>query len=139
MTIPFKLVVGIMLIDANVNGREGHLAFDTGALQTTLNTRYFKGSETSNTAYTYDVNEHDNMEANSCQNLSSKIEIGDLSFSNDNTPAIDMSYIENPLKGIDEDVVFLARLELIILRIMILQSIMRRELLFLTKSMKQMA
>lgn len=109
MRIPFKLVVGIMLIDAKVNGKAGHLVFDTGAVQTTLNTRYFNGEDGDIKAYTYDATEHENMNTNTVQMINSVIEFSSYKIEN-NTVAIDMSYVENPLKEIDKDVVFLGSL-----------------------------
>ena len=42
MKIPFELLSGIILLDVSVNGKCGKMAFDTGAMQTCLNSRYFK-------------------------------------------------------------------------------------------------
>lgn len=39
--IPFKNIAGIMLVPARADGVEGWFAFDTGAMQTTLNKKYF--------------------------------------------------------------------------------------------------
>lgn len=40
MRIPYKLVEGILLVEAEIDGRKDRMAFDTGAVQICLNSKY---------------------------------------------------------------------------------------------------
>lgn len=94
----FKLVNGIIIIDAEADGVCGQFAFDTGAMQTVIDPKYFPDVSGENV----DVAKFsDGIKETGAKlgKLESAV-FGGLSVSNLSTLIMDMSYVETPLKGL---------------------------------------
>ncbi len=103
--IEFKNLAGIMLIPARANGVEGWFAFDTGAMQTSLNRSYFPElvGETKQVAiFDENVALSGAAETNLQELVFGNIAVNDL-------PVIlmDMTYVETSLRTVEPDIRFL--------------------------------
>lgn len=101
----FKNVTGIILIPAKADGVEGYFAFDTGAMQTALNSNYFselKGKEAQ-------VGVFDEEVATKGALISSlnELSFGDFRAADLPVLVIDMAYVENALRTVEPDIRFL--------------------------------
>lgn len=100
--IDFKLVNGIVLVQASVNGEQGYLIFDTGAMKTGLHRKYFsdiQGKELEIAKFNGEMESDTAME----------ITVRSLSFSNVtltdcNAMLMDLSYVEDSLAAFDSSV-----------------------------------
>ena len=112
--IDFKLLNGIVLVKASVNSEEGYLIFDTGAMKTGLHKKYFsdmKGKELEIAKFSGEMANDTAME----------VTIPDLSFSgvtltDQNAMLMDLSYVEDSLKGFDPDLRLLGTMGIDIIR-----------------------
>lgn len=103
--IAFKNLAGIILIPAQVNGIEGWVAFDSGAMQTVLNKNYFfelEGKAIKIAKFDGEVATISAMEAHLCEFSLDGITLDDL-------PVLlaDMAYVENSLRTLDPEFRFL--------------------------------
>lgn len=97
--IDFKLLQGIILVQATVNDEQGYLAFDTGAMQTALHKKYFsdiQGKELEIAKFSEGIK----------SDTATEITIRKLSFSNVtltdcNVILMDLSYVEDTLAAFD--------------------------------------
>lgn len=104
----FNLVNGIVLIEAMINNIKGHVAFDTGAMKTTLNRHYFPQlSGTKSSVITYDSGLSDTsiIEAKANILLNDGILIKDKEVN-----SINFDYVEQPLRKKKKDLKFLGTL-----------------------------
>ncbi len=105
-TIGFKNLAGIVLIPALANGIEGWFAFDTGAMQTSLNSNYFPELEGENKQVAlFDDN---TMAVNGA--LETKLRelvFGNIKLSDFPVIRMDMAYVENSLRTVEADIRFL--------------------------------
>lgn len=103
--LSFRLCGGIILVRAEACGKEGWFAFDTGAMQTTLNRVHFPDLE----GEALDIYKFDNdvqgSGARSC--TISDFRLGVLSRETLDVLCMDMSYVENALRTQDADIEFL--------------------------------
>lgn len=103
--ITFKNLAGIILISARINGIEGWVAFDTGAMQTTLNKNYFSelGGKTTEVAkFDGEVATTGAMETHLREFSLDGITVNDLPVL-----LMDMAYVENSLRTIEPELRFL--------------------------------
>lgn len=103
--ITFKNLAGIILIPARINGIEGWVAFDTGAMQTALNKNYFfeLGGKTTEVAkFDGEVATTGAMETHLREFSLAGITVNDLPVL-----LMDMAYVENSLKTIEPELRFL--------------------------------
>ena len=93
----FRLVNGIMLIDAEADGVSGQFAFDTGAMQTVIDPKYFpdKSGEDAEVARFSDGVKETGVKLGVLERVS----FGGLAVTDLPTVIMDMSYVETPLKG----------------------------------------
>ena len=104
-TIAFKNLAGIVLIPARANGIEGWFAFDTGAMQTALNSHYFSDLEGENkqvALFNESMSVNGALETKLCELAFGNITVTDL-------PVIctDLAYVENSLRAVEPDIRFL--------------------------------
>ena len=94
----FKLICGIPLVECEVFGKRGWFAFDTGAMLTTLNSRYFDNAESKEIeACIYD-NDATKTKARTC--CIPQISIGNMVCDGPiNGALMDMSYVENAFRA----------------------------------------
>jgi len=113
MKIPFELVGGIIMLDVSVNGKDGKMAFDTGAMQTCLNKNHFDDFE----GEAKEVSKFDG-EVKSETTVKGKCDIKCHEWKLAETPIIllDMNYVEKPLKSAKPDLVFLGTLGIDVIR-----------------------
>lgn len=103
--ITFKNLAGIILIPARINGTEGWVAFDTGAMQTALNKNYFfeLGGKTTEVAkFDGELATTGAMETHLREFSLDGITVNDLSVL-----LMDMAYVENSLQTIEPGLRFL--------------------------------
>ncbi len=103
--IEFKNLAGIILIPAHANGIEGWFAFDTGAMQTSLNRNYFsalEGEDRQVALFNENMAVNGALETRLCELAFGNINLSDL-------PVIcmDMAYVENSLRTFEPDIRFL--------------------------------
>lgn len=99
LEIDFKLLRGIILVQATVNDEQGYLAFDTGAMQTALHKKYFsdiQGKELEIAKFSEGMK----------SDTATEITIRSLSFSgvtltDCNVMLMDLSYVEDTLAAFD--------------------------------------
>ena len=113
MKIPFELFGGIIMLDVSVNGKDGKMAFDTGAMQTCLNKNHFDGFE----GEEKEVSKFDG-EVKSETTVKGKCDIKchDWELADSSVILLDMNYVEKPLKGSKPDLVFLGTLGIDVIR-----------------------
>ena len=103
--IEFKNLAGIMLIPARANGVQGWFAFDTGAMQTSLNRSYFPElvGETKQVAiFDENVALSGAAETNLQELVFGNTAVNDLSVI-----LMDMTYVETSLRTVEPDIRFL--------------------------------
>lgn len=103
--IAFKNLAGIILIPARINGIEGWVAFDTGAMQTALNKNYFfelSGKTIEVARFDSEVATAGAMEAHLREFSLDGIAVNDLPVL-----LMDMAYVENSLRTIEPELRFL--------------------------------
>lgn len=113
MIIPFELVGGIIVLNVSVNGKNGYMAFDTGAMQTCLNKIQFaeiEGKEVEVAKFDNQVKK-DSTVVTTCD-----INCGDWNISEASVLLLDMNYVEKPLRGIKSDFVFLGTMGIDIIK-----------------------
>ena len=103
--ITFKNLAGIILISARVNGIEGWVAFDTGAMQTALNRNYFlelEGEAKRIAKFDGEVTTTGAMETHLHEFSLNGIIVDDLPVL-----LMDMAYVENSLRDLEPELRFL--------------------------------
>ena len=103
--ITFKNLAGIILISARVNGLEGWVAFDTGAMQTALNKNYFlelEGEAKKIARFDGEVATTGAMETHLREFSLDGITLDDLPVL-----LMDMAYVENSLRTLEPELHFL--------------------------------
>lgn len=102
--IKFNPLAGLVLVKGRADGVEGLFAFDIGAMQTTLNKKYFSGFEgKSAEVAVFDKGMSDRSAA---EIVLGKFEVGDISASDFPAMLVDMSYVENALRAVDPEICF---------------------------------
>lgn len=112
--IDFKLLQGIILVQATVNDEQGYLAFDTGAMQTALHKKYFfdiQGKELEIAKFSEGMK----------NDTATEITIRSLSFSSVtltdcNVMLMDLSYVEDSLAAFDPSLRLLGTMGIDIIR-----------------------
>lgn len=112
--IDFKLLQGIILVQATVNDEHGYLAFDTGAMQTALHKKYFsdiQGKELEIAKFSEGMK----------NDTATEITIRSLSFSSVtltdcNVMLMDLSYVEDSLAAFDPSLRLLGTMGIDIIR-----------------------
>jgi hypothetical protein len=113
MKIPFELVGGIIMLDVCANGKEGKMAFDTGAMQTCLNKNYFEDFE----GEEKEVSKFDGaVKTETTVKGKCDIKCHDWELTETSVMLLDMNYVEKPLKGAKPDLVFLGTMGIDIIR-----------------------
>lgn len=104
-TMDFKLCGGIALVRAEAGGREGWFAFDTGAMQTTLNSVRFPKLE----GEPLEVHKYDGdvKDSGACSCAIPRLRLGALAFEPLDVLCMDMSYVENALRTQEPGIEFL--------------------------------
>lgn len=102
--IHFKNVAGLMLVQGSADGVGGLFVFDTGAMQTSLNKKYFSGF----VGKRAEVAVFDKSMSDA---VASEIKLREFAVGNitaHGLPAmiIDMSYVEDSLRMVDSDICF---------------------------------
>lgn len=113
-SITFKNLAGIILIPAQANGIEGWVAFDTGAMQTALNKKYFlelEGEAIKIAKFDGEVATTGAMETHLREFSLDGITVNDLPVL-----LMDMAYVENNLRTIDPDFRFLGSVGIEVVR-----------------------
>ena len=103
-TIPFKNVAGLILIRGKVDGVEGLFVLDTGAMQTSLNRKYFLDFDGAHAEVA--VFDQTMSETAAAEITLREIAVGSLSARDLQAILIDMSYVENSLRAVDPEVCF---------------------------------
>lgn len=103
--LSFRLCGGIVLVRAEACGKEGWFAFDTGAMQTTLNRVYFPELE----GEALDIYKFDDdvKGSGACSCTVPVFRLGALSREELSVLCMDMSYVENALRTQDAEIEFL--------------------------------
>ena len=112
--IDFKLLNGIILVPAAVNDEQGYLIFDTGAMKTGLHRKYFsdmQGKELEIAKFSGEM----------ASDTATEVTIRSLSFSgvtltDQNAMLMDLSYVEDSLKGFDNSLRLLGTMGIDIIR-----------------------
>lgn len=107
MKIPFEVVGGIILLDVSAEGKSGRMAFDTGAMQTCLNRKYFPalaGEEKQ--AAVFDGG----MKAEAAVSGKCRLSCHDWVLPETPVVLLDLDYVEKPLRGLRSGLVFLGTL-----------------------------
>ena len=113
MKIPFEVIGGIIMLDVCVNGKEGKMAFDTGAMQTCLNKNHFEDFE----GETKDVSKFDGaVKTETTVKGKCDIKCHDWELTETSVILLDMNYVEKPLKGVKPDLMFLGTMGIDIIR-----------------------
>ncbi len=101
-TIRFKNIAKIMLIPGRADGAEGMFVFDTGAMQTSLNRKYFPDFE----GKTAEVAIFDSSmaEAAAAEVTLREFSVGSVAAHDFPAMLFDMSYVENALRAVDSEV-----------------------------------
>lgn len=104
MRISFELISGIILLNVSVNGLNGHMAFDTGAMQTCLNKSHFSEIE----GKSKNIAKFDN-EVKKASTIETTCNISCNEWHIPEAPVLllDMGYVERPLRGAKPDLDFL--------------------------------
>ena len=104
-SINCKLCGGIVLLRAEAGGRKGWFAFDTGAMQTTLNSVYYPDLA----GERVDVYKYDSDVTGSAASSGtiSHLCLGDTTVERLDILNMDMSYVENALRTQEPDIEFL--------------------------------
>ena len=104
MKIPFELLSGIILLDVSVNGKCGKMAFDTGAMQTCLNSRHFENFE----GERKEVSKFDGaVKTETTVKGKCDVQCQDWKLTDLSVILLDMDYVEKPLKAVRPDLIFL--------------------------------
>ncbi len=106
--IPYKLVDGILLIQATANGKKGFFAFDTGAMQTAVNKAHFpelQGEQINIAKFSEEV-----QEAVADQGVLDTLHVSGIEQSHMPVLIMDLMYVENALKSAMPDLKFLGTL-----------------------------
>lgn len=114
LRIPYKLAGGILLIPVAANGKEGYFAFDTGAMQTAVNQAYFpemQGEQIDIAKFTEGV-----RKSTAAEGVLDSLCFAGTEFSKLSVLVMDLMYVENPLKAILPDLVFLGTLGIDVIR-----------------------
>lgn len=103
--ITFKNLAGIILIPARINGIEGWVALDTGAMQTALNKNYFLGLG----GKTTEVARFDGevATAGAMETHLHEFSLDGITINGLTVLLMDMSYVENNLRTIEPELRFL--------------------------------
>lgn len=112
--IPFKLADGIILVPVTANGKAGFFAFDTGAMQTAVNKAHLpemQGQQVQIAKFTEGVQESSAAEGTLSTLRFSEIELADLPVL-----IMDLMYVENALKSVMPDLLFLGTLGIDVIR-----------------------
>ena len=105
--LKFECINGIILLPVTINDIEGFVAFDTGAMHTCLNKKYFDNLGTNNVK----ISKFDEkVMQEDASRLICNIKCFEWELSDYQALLIDMSYVENPLNIIKKDIRFLGTL-----------------------------
>ncbi len=107
MNVSFELVSGIILVKVNVNGKNGYMAFDTGAMQTCLHKAHFtalEGEEKEVSKFA------EGLVSDTTKSSKATIICGEWNIREKDILVLDMNYVEKPLQSLKPDVVFLGTL-----------------------------
>ena len=112
--IDFKLLQGIILVQAAVNDEQGYLAFDTGAMQTALHKKYFsdiQGKELEIAKFSEGM-KSDTATEITIRNLS----FSDVTLTDRKVMLMDLSYVEDSLAAFDPSLRLLGTMGIDIIR-----------------------
>ena len=112
--IPFKLADGIILVPVTANGKAGFFAFDTGAMQTAVNKAHFpemQGAQIQIAKFTEGV-----QEASAAEGALSTLHFSEIELSDLPVLIMDLMYVENALKDVMPDFIFLGTLGIDVIR-----------------------
>ena len=104
LEIDFKLLRGIILVQATVNDEQGYLAFDTGAMQTALHKKYFsdiQGKELEIAKFSEGM-KSDTATETTIRSLS----FSGFTLTDCNVMLMDLSYVEDTLAAFDPSPAF---------------------------------
>lgn len=104
-TLSFKNLAGIILLPARADGVEGWMAFDTGAMQTSLHSRYFpdQAGEAKQVAFF-----HEGMAVGSVQETTLReLSLGAVTVRDLPVIRMDMAYVEDSLRAVEPELRFL--------------------------------
>ena len=102
--IHFENVEGLMMITGRADGVEGLFALDTGAMQTSLNKKYFSDFE--GKSATVAIFDNVESEAAAAEVTVREFSVGNITVQGIKAMCIDMSYVENALRTVDPNVCF---------------------------------
>lgn len=104
MKIPVEIVNGIILLKASIDGIDGHVALDTGAMKTCLNKVHFPDlSGKEREVYKFD----NEIKENSAVEGICTIQCHEWSLPKTSVLLFDMSYVEKPLRKMNPHLKFL--------------------------------
>lgn len=113
MIIPIEVVSGIILINVSVNGINGYMAFDTGAMKTCLNKFHFPDF----VGKDIEVAKFDNeMKTASAVESICDIRCHEWVAPKTSVLLLDMDYVEKPLRNIKPDLCFLGTIGIDLIR-----------------------
>lgn len=98
----FKNVAGIVLLPARADGVEGYFVFDTGAMQTSLNSGYFpdlEGVDREVALFNGEMDVHGATET-----TLRELNLGSFTARDLKVLRMDVAYVENSLKTVEPDV-----------------------------------
>ena len=112
--INFKLLNGIVLVEAAINNEQGYLIFDTGAMKTGLHRKYFsdiKGKELEIAKFSGEM----------ASDTATEVTVHNISFSeviltDQKAMLMDLSYVEDSLKAFDPSLRLLGTMGIDIIR-----------------------
>lgn len=112
--IDFIPVNGIALVPAKVNDEQGHLIFDTGAMKTALNEKYFSGIQGKELEIAKFSGE---MGSDTAREITIRsLSFSDFVLTDYSAMLMDLSYVENSLAAFDPTVRILGTLGIDIIR-----------------------
>lgn len=111
MKIKFKVIYGILLVDAQIDGVKGVVAFDTGSANSVLSSKYFGKNDEHKVAQPA-VDSTDGKARVEIRNkignyISNDYLFGGYLLDLNSFPLLDMTYVEIPLKTADSELCFL--------------------------------
>ena len=109
-----RIVAGIVLVEAQAEGQQGFLAFDTGAMQTGLNTKYFSGL--SGKAREVAKFSGGLQDASAMDAVAERIAFSGVSVEDWPVLLMDFSYVEDSLRPLFPELRFLGTLGIDIIR-----------------------
>ena len=112
--IKIKVINGIILFKANIDGIEGNLILDTGSVKSTFNLNYFQNH------HSCVIQEKDVCVVKNGQTITQKYKVGnividklsfnDYEYHNYSASVLDLNYVEKPLSSMDNAIKVLGTL-----------------------------